>query len=153
MNFLKFANCRSQLKFLMFYKYHFLNFTKNVDSNSESTQKISRGELRRLLDKKENVIKKQIKSTGPGGQHTNKTQSCVMLREKETNITVKVNNSRDSVVNSGIAKKRLLDKLDFHYNGAESKIAKKIEKIKKQKDRQKRRREVNNEQSNKNSKQ
>ena len=97
--------------------------------------------MKKNIEEKDNIIRKPIKSSGPGGQHVNKTQSAILLQDKKTNISVKVGNSRDSVVNSGIAKKRLIDKLDLHYNGAESKIAKKIEKIKKQKDRNRRKRE------------
>jgi protein subunit release factor B len=137
------------------YFYNFINrfFTDYNSTNSSNEKKnistnqiqanISRKELKKMIGEKDNIIKKQIKSSGPGGQHVNKTQSAVLLQDKKTNISVKVGNSRDSIVNSGIAKKRLIDKLDLHYNGADSKIAKKIEKIKKQKDRNRRKRENN----------
>ncbi len=137
---------------LKFNNYLNKNFTNSIFSNNNNTRKnqksndenqimISRKEIRQMLEDKDNIIKKPIKSSGPGGQHVNKTQSAILLQDKKTNISVKVGNSRDSVVNAGMAKKRLIDKLDLHYNGAESKIAKKIEKVKKQKDRNRRKRE------------
>ena len=78
-------------------------------------------------------------SSGPGGQHVNKTSSAVFIKDLETNISVKYGKSRDNSVNQAKAKQILLDKLDLHYNSENSKISKKIEKIKKQKDRQRRR--------------
>lgn len=139
--------------FSKFYKIFNYNFNDSKFSNDKDKIKthksdndkysptISRKEIKKSIEEKDNIIRKPIKSSGPGGQHVNKTQSAILLQDKKTNISVKVGNSRDSVVNSGIAKKRLIDKLDLHYNGAESKIAKKIEKIKKQKDRNRRKRE------------
>lgn len=136
--------------FFKLYKFYYINFTDSKFSNNNSkvitqtsnnekySQTISRKEIKKMIEDKDNIIRKPIKSSGPGGQHVNKTQSAILLQDKKTNISVKVGNSRDSVVNSGIAKKRLIDKLDLHYNGAESKISKKMEKIKKQKDRNRR---------------
>jgi peptide chain release factor len=135
----------------IFNKYSIFSFSENSKNNGkDNTGKVKptnttipRSELRKMVKDKNNsdIVKTQTTSRGPGGQHTNKTASAVLLKDKKTNISVKVQNSRDSVVNSGIATKRLVDKLDLHYNGSESKIAKKIEKAKKQKDRQKRKRE------------
>jgi protein subunit release factor B len=118
---------------LLYSKQNFNSIAFSQFSKGEI--KVPRSEIKKMLDKSDNFIKKQIRSSGPGGQHVNKTESAVMLRDKKTNITVKVSNSRDSVINSGIAKKRLVDKLDNFYNGDESKEAKKIERIKKQKER------------------
>jgi protein subunit release factor B len=119
--------------------YNTTNF--NFSENKIGNVSVPRSELKKMVKDKNNVVKTQITSSGPGGQHTNKTASAVLLKDSKTNIFVKVQNSRDSVVNSGIANKRLVDKLDLHYNGTESKISKKIEKIKKQKDRQRRKSE------------
>jgi len=117
------------------------NNKKDSSISKENNLTIPRKDIRKMIEEKDNVIRKPIKSSGPGGQHVNKTQSAIFLQDKKTDISVKVGNSRDSVVNAGIAKKRLIDKLDMHYNGAESKLAKKIEKIKKQKERNRRKSE------------
>ena len=124
-----------------YFSNNFNNNKKDPSLNKENNLTIPRKDIRKMIEDKDNVIRKPIKSSGPGGQHVNKTQSAIFLQDKKTDISVKVGNSRDSVVNSGIAKKRLIDKLDFHYNGAESKLAKKIEKIKKQKERNRRKSE------------
>jgi protein subunit release factor B len=100
---------------------------------------IPRNQIKKMLDDKDSILKRQTTSTGPGGQHVNKTCSAVILKHLETNISVKASNSRDSLVNYGKAKQRLVDKLDQHFNGNESKIAKKIEKISKQKDKARKR--------------
>jgi protein subunit release factor B len=134
---------------ILYYNIHYISFYRCIrfnfcdknkgKANISSPITIPRSDLKKRISEKGNTIKKQVTSTGPGGQHQNKTQSAVFLQDKQTNISVKVTNSRDSGVNAGIAKKRLVDKLDLHYNGSESKIAKKIEKIKKQKARNQRR--------------
>jgi protein subunit release factor B len=100
---------------------------------------IPRNQIRKMLDNKDNIVVQQTRSSGPGGQHVNKTSSAVLMKHTETNIMVKSSSSRDSLVNYGKAKQRLVDKLDQHYNGNESKMAKKIEKISKQKDKSRRR--------------
>jgi len=127
-------------------KYSFIinkyfNFTEDKKIN------IPRNELRKMIEDKENIKKLKVRGSGPGGQHLNKTESTVFLKDLKTNISVKVGNSRDSMVNNGVAKKRLVDKLDMHYNGSESKLAKKFEKIKKQKERS-RRKSINKHQNN-----
>lgn len=95
---------------------------------------IDRSEIKKMI-KENDLIKKKVRSSGPGGQHVNKTSSAIFLKDPVSNISIKVGNSRDSIVNEGIAKKRLLDKLDVFYNGKESKIEKQREKMKKQKNK------------------
>ncbi len=103
------------------------------DLNSEIKKIIPRSELRKMIKEEDYLIMKKVRGSGPGGQHINKTSSAVFLKDPKTNIAIKVSNSRDSIVNEGIAKKRILDKLDLFYNGKESKIEKNNEKIRKQK--------------------
>jgi len=106
---------------------------KQTDYKSEPT--IERKDLRKIINS-DAVIKKQVKGSGPGGQHVNKANTCSYIKDEKTGISVKNAQSRDTVVNKGVAKKILLDKLDLHYNKGESKIAKKIEKVRKQKAKQ-----------------
>jgi protein subunit release factor B len=105
-------------------------------SNQQKSENyVPRSKIKELLKNSENIFSKQIKASGPGGQHVNKTNSAVYMKELTTDISVKVSNSRDSEVNRGMAKKRLLDKIDLEVNGKESKIGQKIEKEKKKKKR------------------
>ena len=100
---------------------------------SEKENQIKRSEIRKIIKEESGIEKKRVRGSGPGGQHQNKTSSAIFLKDEKTNISIKVTNSRDSIVNEGIAKKRLLDKLDVFYNGKDSKLEKEKEKIKKQK--------------------
>ena len=125
-----------KLKCFFLLKFSFRFFSKKPD-NSENF--VARSKIKESLEDKKNVLYKQIKASGPGGQHVNKTNSAVFLKDLSTNTTVKVSDSRYSEVNNYKAKKRLLDKVDLKLNGKESKIGQKIEKSKKQKNRNYRR--------------
>lgn len=87
------------------------------------------------------LIEKFTSGSGPGGQKVNKSTNCVFLKHELTGHSVKVHDSRDLNVNRKIAVKRLTDKIEFQEFGAESKIGRRIEKVKRNKDRLRRRRE------------
>ena len=57
------------------------------------------------------VSKKYIRSSGPGGQNVNKTSSCVLLTHIPTGTQVKVQDTRDQNKNEEIAWIRLEEKL------------------------------------------
>lgn len=57
------------------------------------------------------VIKSYIRSQGPGGQHVNRTESCVQLTHIPTGFQVKCQDTRDQRKNEEIAYQRLSDKL------------------------------------------
>jgi hypothetical protein len=78
------------------------------------------------------------RSSGPGGQSVNKTNSRVQLTHKPTNTTVTCQEQRDLFANRRIARKKLKDQLDLLYNGDQSKVAKKISKAKRRKSKAKR---------------
>lgn len=75
--------------------------------------------------------------SGPGGQSVNKSENCVNMIHIPTGIWVKVHQSRDLEINKHIAIKRLTEKVELSVNGKDSKIAKRIEKLKKNKLRRK----------------
>ena len=74
-----------------------------------------------------------VRSTGPGGQCVNTRSSAADLKDPVTGIRVKSTVSRDFETNKNYARKTLIEKLDLHYNGKESKIAQRIEKKQKAK--------------------
>lgn len=80
-----------------------------------------------------------IKSSGPGGQKTNVTSSCVLLLHVPSGIRVKMQKERSQSLNRYYARKRLCEIMELERGGKDSQIRKKIEKIKKQKDRKARR--------------
>jgi len=64
-----------------------------------------------LKNLKKEVRIDYFKSSGPGGQHKNKTMSCVRLCHKSTGIRVIATESRSQIKNRELAFKRLQVKL------------------------------------------
>ena len=90
-----------------------------------------------LLEKE--IEEKFVRSGGAGGQKVNKTSSCVYLKHIPSGLAVKVQNSRSQGLNRYYARKQLCKLLENKLMGKESPESKRIEKIRKQKDRRRRR--------------
>jgi protein subunit release factor B len=86
----------------------------------------------------EDVEEQFTRGTGKGGQKMNKTSSVVHLKHRPTGIEVKVQRHREQSKNRLSAWKLLVLKLEEQVKGKESKRAKAIFKIKKQKQRRSR---------------
>jgi len=82
---------------------------------------------------------KFVRSGGAGGQKVNKTSSCVYLKHIPTGLAVKVQTSRSQQLNRFYARRQLCELIENKTLGKDSSQAKKIEKIRKQKDRRRRR--------------
>lgn len=80
-----------------------------------------------------------VRSSGPGGQHVNKSSTCVLLKHLPTGLSVKVQKSRRQGLNRFYARRQLCELIENERLGQASPQAKKIAKIRKQKDRRKRR--------------
>ncbi len=80
------------------------------------------------------------RSSGPGGQHVNKTATCVHLTHQPTGLTVKMQKARTQGLNRYYARKRLCELLENQQSPGQSDEAKRIAKIRKQKNRRRRRR-------------
>jgi protein subunit release factor B len=80
-----------------------------------------------------------IRSSGPGGQHVNKTSTCVRLVHKPTGIAVKVQRSRSQGLNRFLARRLLADHIEAQRQGKASVQAQQREKIRRQKQRRARR--------------
>ena len=85
------------------------------------------------------IEEKFVRSSGPGGQKANKTSTCVHLKHIPSGLAVKVQTSRSQPLNRYYARKQMCELLENELLGKESPQAKKIEKIRKQKDRRRRR--------------
>lgn len=82
---------------------------------------------------KEEIEEKFVRGSGPGGQSVNKSNNCVQLLHLPTGISVSCHETRELTANRKIARRWLKEKLDFLYNGANSKLAIQQEKIRKRK--------------------
>lgn len=78
-------------------------------------------------------------SSGPGGQKTNKTATCVTLLHRPTGITVKMQKARSQSLNRYYARKRLCELMEEELHGRASPAALQREKIRRQKARRRRR--------------
>jgi protein subunit release factor B len=74
-----------------------------------------------------------IRSSGPGGQKVNKSSSCVYLIHIPTGLTVKCQRERSQTLNRYLARRLLLDKIEFMQKGFIAGKRDKIEKIRRQK--------------------
>lgn len=89
--------------------------------------------LQRIEIREEDLREVYSRSSGPGGQHVNKTNSKVQLLHMPTGIVVQCQEQRDLSRNRKIARQKLRDELDLIYNGARSKKMKKMAKMQKRK--------------------
>lgn len=102
-----------------------------------------RQELEQRMQKcgllEEDLEEKFVGSQGAGGQKVNKTSTCVQLKHIPTGLSVKVQKSRSQGLNRFYARRQLCELFEDKQLGKDSPEAKRIEKIRKQKDRRKRR--------------
>ena len=84
------------------------------------------------------IEEKFVRSGGAGGQKVNKSSSCVHLKHIVSGLAVKVQKSRSQGLNRYYARKRMCELLENKLLGKESPEAKRIKKIRKQKDRRRR---------------
>jgi peptide chain release factor len=80
-----------------------------------------------------------MRASGPGGQHVNKTSTCVRLVHRPTGLFVKVQRSRSQGLNRFLARRLLADRLEQRLRGAPSSQEQQRDKIRRQKQRRGRR--------------
>jgi peptide chain release factor len=85
------------------------------------------------------IEEKFVRSGSSGGQKVNKTCSCVYLKHIPCGLSVKIQESRSQGFNRYYARKRMCQLLENKIFGKDSPEAKRIEKIRKHKDRLRRR--------------
>ncbi|OGR30167.1 MAG: peptidyl-tRNA hydrolase [Desulfuromonadaceae bacterium GWB2_53_15] len=79
-----------------------------------------------------------VRSSGCGGQHVNKTSTCVQLRHIPSGITVSASRERSQSINRFLARRELLERIEA-LSGKQTPETKRIERLRKQKDRRRRR--------------
>jgi protein subunit release factor B len=90
--------------------------------------------------REEDLEENFVRSSGNGGQHVNKTSSCVQLLHKPSGISVSASRERSQSVNRFLARRELLERIEAK-NGVLTKEMIRIAKLRKQKDRKRRRTE------------
>lgn len=91
-----------------------------------------------LQVREEDLEETFVRSSGNGGQHVNKTSTCVQLRHKPTGICVSASRERSQSINRFLARRELLERLEAG-SGVPTKEMQRIERLRKQKDRRRRR--------------
>jgi protein subunit release factor B len=95
--------------------------------------------LQALQIAEEDLEETFIRSSGPGGQHVNKTSTCVRLLHRPTGLSVKVQRSRSQGLNRFLARRLLADRLEQQLHDTASAQARQHKKIRRQKQRRARR--------------
>ncbi|XP_019741344.1 mitochondrial translation release factor in rescue [Hippocampus comes] len=88
-----------------------------------------------LVHLEEDELEEQfVRGSGPGGQATNKTSNCVVLKHIPSGIVVKCHQTRSVDINRKRAREIMQQKLDVFYKGEHSDILvrKKEAEVKKQ---------------------
>ena len=111
---------------------------------------VSDGKKRQLADRmaelgvcEEDFEEQFIRSSGKGGQHVNKSSTCVQLRHRPTGLEVKCMQERSQSVNRFLARRELLEKI-AEAAGLPTAASAERDRIRRQKARKKRRSAVKN---------
>lgn len=91
-----------------------------------------------LQVREEDLVERFVRSSGNGGQHVNKTSTCVQLRHIPSGITVTASRERSQSVNRFLARRELLERIEAG-SGAPTPEMRRIERLRRQKDRRRRR--------------
>jgi len=105
---------------------------------SEEKNRWLRLKMAELQVREEDLEETFVRSSGNGGQHVNKTSSCVQLRHIPSGICVSASRERSQSINRFLARRELLERIEGQ-SGVQTAEMKRIEKMRKQKDRRRRR--------------
>lgn len=100
---------------------------------SPQTEAALRARMAALGVREEDLVEKFVRSSGPGGQHVNKTSTAVYLKHVPSGLEVKAQHTRSQAMNRFLARRALVDKLEAQRLGAASREQQRIEKIRRQK--------------------
>jgi protein subunit release factor B len=109
-----------------------------VFSVSAEKNRWLRERMAHLGIREEDLAEKFVRSSGKGGQHVNKTSTCVWLKHLPTGIEVKCMAERSQSVNRFLARRELAERVEA-LSGRPTKRDLEAEKARKQKARRKRR--------------
>ncbi len=105
---------------------------------SEEKNRWLRERMEALGVREADIEEKFVRSSGRGGQHVNKTSTCVYLKHIPTGIEVKCMKDRSQSVNRFLARRELLEKIGL-MTGEETRRTLKSERIRRQKSKRQKR--------------
>ncbi len=109
-----------------------------VFSVSEEKNRWLREKMAALGIREEDIVEKFVRSSGKGGQHVNKTSTCVWLKHLPTGIEVKCMEERSQSLNRFLARRELAERVEAHA-GVATRRDLEAEKVRKRKAKRKRR--------------
>ena len=89
--------------------------------------------MEELNIREEDLDESYVRSSDKGGQHVNKTSTCVQLFHRPTGTTVKYQTERSQAMNRFYARRLLVEKIETEILGEQSRKQQEIEKIRRQK--------------------
>jgi protein subunit release factor B len=104
---------------------------------SEEKNRWLRERMESLGIREEDLEEQFVRSSGKGGQHVNKTSTCVYLKHRPSGIEVKYMRERSQSLNRFLARRELLEKFAA-LSGVATAAELKREKVRKQKAKRKR---------------
>ena len=105
---------------------------------SEEKNRLLRERMAELAVSESDLEERFVRSSGAGGQHVNKSSTCVHLRHLPTGIEVKCMAERSQSLNRFLARRELLEKI-AETRGAATSRSDRQERIRKQKAKQRKR--------------
>ena len=105
----------------------------SIFSVTAPKEKALADKMEALNIREEDIEESFIRSSGKGGQHVNKTSTCVYLKHLPTGIEVKCQQGRSQSLNRYRARVLLAGKIEQLIKGRESEEIQRIEKIRRQK--------------------
>ncbi len=89
--------------------------------------------MRMVGIREEDLVEKFVRASGPGGQKINKTSVAVYLQHTPSGTEVKVQQTRSQADNRFLARRKLVEILEFERDGARSAEQQRIAKLQRQK--------------------
>ncbi|XP_018412739.1 PREDICTED: probable peptide chain release factor C12orf65 homolog, mitochondrial [Nanorana parkeri] len=89
------------------------------------------------------LLEQFVRGDGPGGQATNKTNNCVVLKHVPSGIVVKCHQTRSLETNRTKARGILREKVDVFYKGENSDVVKEKEEARREKQEKKKKAQEN----------
>jgi len=95
--------------------------------------------MTRLGVREDELDESFVRSSGPGGQHVNKTATCVVLTHRPSGLTVRCQSARSQALNRFHARRILLEKIERQRLGEASAEQQRIERLRRKNRRRSRR--------------